>query len=329
MPMPVTVSVVGLGNFGRLHAQTIAGLAEAELVGLVDSRQAALDGASRQFSAVPRWNNLDAAIAECPAEAWIVASSTAAHAPIARALLSAGRRVLLEKPLAGNLADAESLAPLVAEDSQNLMLAHIVLFNSEFRQLCDEVERRGKLKYIDCVRHRPTTTMQAFPGESPLHLTMVHDLYCLVALTGGLEPQRFEAALRRNAEGACDLATARLCWPGGLTASLTASFLTPPGMPADGFDRLELFGDGWAARIQPNPRPLELWDDRARWPMGLEISASSGNPAGMLAEELREFFRVVRGEQPVPLGARYSDGLQVQRWLENLEAIGARQNHVD
>jgi hypothetical protein len=40
----------------------------------------------------------------------------------------------------------------------------------------------------------------------------------------------------------------------------------------------------------------------------------------MMAEELRCFCRVVRGVQPVPMGATYFDALQVQRWMETLDA---------
>jgi hypothetical protein len=38
----------------------------------------------------------------------------------------------------------------------------------------------------------------------------------------------------------------------------------------------------------------------------------------MMAEELRCFCRVVRGLAPVPVGATYADGLQVQQWMEKL-----------
>ncbi len=91
-------------------------------------------------------------------------------------------------------------------------------------------------------------------------------------------------------------------------------------MAPDGFDRLEVFGEGWMARIEPNPRPIQVWDERARWPMGLEIRTGDGTPSGMLAEELRCFCRVVRGLQAVPLGATYEDGLRVERWIQRLEA---------
>jgi predicted dehydrogenase len=308
-----------LGNFGRLHATTLSGLAEATLVGFVDRRAEALAVAKAQIKNVPAWDDLERAIEQSDAEAWIVASSTASHVSVARTLLAAGRTVLVEKPLAASLSEAESLRPLVAPDSSNLMAGHIVLFNSEFRQLLDESHKRGPLAFIDCVRHRPITTMQLLPGENPFHLLMVHDLYCVLALMNRAEPQLLAAQAHRTSAGECDLALAQLQWENGPVASLAASFLTPGGMAHDGFDRLEVFGRNWAARIQPNPRPFELWDDRARWPMALEIGVEPDRPSGMLAEELRCFCRVVRGLEPVPLGASYADALQVLGWIDRLE----------
>ena len=103
-------------------------------------------------------------------------------------------------------------------------------------------------------------------------------------------------------------------------ASFAAGYITPTGMPPRGFDRMEVFGNGWSARISPNPRPIEVWDEQAHWPMPLEIRADAGGPSGMMAEELRCFCRVVRGLQPVPIGATFTDALQVQRWMERLVA---------
>jgi len=316
---PVTMGVVGLGNFGLLHASTLAGLAEANLVALVAHREKSLLAAAEQFPGVPSWLDLDKAIEESDAEAWVVASSTASHVPITKKLLEAGKTVLLEKPIADSLPEAESLAPLVQADSRNLMLGHILLFNSEFCQLMDEVAQRGPIHFIDCVRHRPATVLDAFPGESPLHLTMVHDLYLALVLVNRAEPACFSAQVHRTRHGACNLALAQLQWPDGRLASFTASFLTPDGMPSDGFDRMEVFGQDWMARTHSNPRPLEVWDGKAHWPMGLEIRADRESSSGMLAEQLRCFCRVVRAKQAVPIGATYHDAIQVQGWLDQLE----------
>ena len=317
---PVKVGVVGLGRFGRLHALTLARLAEAELVGLVARRQASLDALAPELPGVPGWTSLEQALTESTAEAWVVACTTAAHVPVVRTLLEAGKTVLLEKPVADNLEDARSLAPLVRPDSGNLMLGHIVLFNSEFQQLCAEARRRGPLAYIDCVRHRPASNVGAFPGENPLHAVMVHDLYATQALVNRADPVHFSARFHRTPAGEVDLAVAQLQWADGLLASFAASYLTPGGMPPRGFDRMEVFGSGWAARITPNPRPIEVWDERAAWPLALEIRADADVATGMMAEELRCFCRVVRGEQAVPVGAAYGDALQVQQWMDRLAA---------
>jgi predicted dehydrogenase len=328
MHSPVKIGVIGLGRFGRLHALTLSRLAEAELVGLVARRQANLDALSTELPGVPGWTSLEAAIRESSAEAWVVACSTASHVVVAKALLESGKTVLLEKPIAENLDEARRLAPLVRPDSSNLMLGHIVLFNSEFQQLREEARGRGPIAYIDCVRHRPADIVQKFPGENPLVATMVHDLYAVQVLLDRAEPAHFSAQYHRTTKGEIDLALAQLVWSHGPVASFAASYLTPAGMPPRGIDRCEVFGAGWSARITPNPRPIEFWTDRASWPLGLEIRAGAEGATGMMAEELRSFCRVVRGLHPVPVGATYFDALQVQQWMERLVQSAERLAHV-
>ncbi len=320
MQSPVKLGVVGLGAFGTLHARTVLGLAEAELVAVVARRQASLDAFAAVAPEVPGYLDVVQAAQRSDAEAYIVASATASHVPLTRVLLEAGKTVLLEKPIAADREAAGSLEPWVRDDSRNLMMGHILLFNSEFRQLQEELQDCGPVRFIDAVRHRPVRTIELYPGESPFHLTMTHDLYCVQALLQRADPVRFSAQVQRDAAGRMNLALAQLQWDDGTIASLTASFMTTAGMAADGFDRMEAFGDGWVARLLPNPRPIEFYQESARWPMALEIRAEAGTATGMLAEELRCFCRVVRGVDTVPVGATYGDALQLMRWLEALEA---------
>ena len=198
---PVKIGVVGLGRFGRLHALTLAGLAEAKLAGVVARRRATLDNIHLELPDVPGWLDLNRAIAESEAEAWVVACSTTEHVSVTRTLLQAGKTVLLEKPVSAVLTEAESLAPFIQADSSNLMLGHIVLFNSEFKQLRDEVARRGRPTFLDCVRHRPASIVQDFPGENPLQTAMIHDLYAVQVLMSREEPQRFTAQVHRTGFG--------------------------------------------------------------------------------------------------------------------------------
>jgi predicted dehydrogenase len=315
----IRMGVVGLGNFGRLHALTLAGLAETELVALVDSRETALADLRQQLPEVPAWTSLPAALAEAEADAWVIATRTESHVPLAEQILASGAAVLIEKPLAESLSAARRLEPLVAAQPNRIMLGHILLFAAEFRRLLQEVHRRGKLVHFHLVRHRPSTTWD-FYRETPFRLLMVHDLYLALALVGGQEPARLWGRLHPREGGGFDLARAELEWTSGVWGSVTASYLTPPGMSSDGFDRIELFGQGWAAQLRLNPQPLEIWSERAEWPLALAVDADPVAPSGWLAEELRHFCRVVRGEAEPPLGARYADALQIQGWLEQLEA---------
>jgi predicted dehydrogenase len=203
------------------------------------------------------------------------------------------------------------------------MLGHILLFAPELQQLLREVHQRGPVTYFHSVRHRPGHLADRL-RETPLRLLLVHDLYLAFALMNGEEPSRASARLHPAAGGRFDLAQAELEWASGAWGSLTASFLTPPGMPPDGFDRLELFGNGWAAQLRLNPQPLEIWAGRAEWPLALDINSDPAAPSGWLAEELRHFCRVVRGQGEIPLGARYPDALRIQSWLEQLEASAGR-----
>src|SRR5262245_24725417 len=91
---PVKTGVIGLGRFGQLHALTLARLAESDLVALVARRRESLGALAAALPGVPGWTNLEQAIRESQAEAWIVAATTASHVSIARTLLKAGKIVL-------------------------------------------------------------------------------------------------------------------------------------------------------------------------------------------------------------------------------------------
>lgn len=317
----VHVGVIGAGAFGSLHIQTLAGLGEAKLTAVVDTNEAALAEIRSLLPDAPCFTSLDDALARSTTRAWVIATRTSSHIPLAKRLLDAGHHVLIEKPLAENLDQAQELAPLVRDDSTNVMMGHVVLFAPEFEALLDEVKSRGPIRYFHAVRHRPATLREQFSHENPFTLTMVHDLYLALALTGNEPPCAMTATMRPHPQGRFDVAMANLHWADGTWGALTASFLTPPGMSHDGYDRLEVFGDGWAATMHLNPQPLQVWADRATWPIALDIHTAHSRPSGWLAQQLRCFCQLAQGKTAVPLGARYQDGLTIMQWLDQLQAI--------
>lgn len=321
---PVRIVVIGVGGFGVLHARTLAGIAEAELVGVVDVNSEAITALRKDLPEIRAWGSVEAAIRESDAEAYIIATQTQTHVSIAELVLRTTRHVLIEKPLAGEAAEAQRLSEWVKPDSSNLMMGHILLFAPQLRRLLREIAQRPPITFMQAVRHRPVSKREYYPKDNPIRLTMVHDLYVAQAIVNGQEPSEFASWMHPHRDGGSDAATAELRWSNGMCASFAATFLTPPGMPADGFDRLEIFADGWSAKLALNPQPLEIWTDRAAWPVGLDIHEDPVAPSGWLAEELRHFCRVVRGQATVPVGARYQDAVQIQQWIQTLETLARK-----
>lgn len=323
----IRMGVVGVGSFGSRHALTLAGLAEAELVAVIDPNADHLAALRQQLPDVVAFDDLSKALREVDADGWVIATPTATHIPLARRILDKqqGAYLLIEKPLAPTTAAAKQLERQLADHPNQVMAGHIMLYCVEFRQLLAEIQQRPPLVYFHAVRHRPTNIWEHYQ-ENPFRLTMVHDLYMTYAMVGGEEPTHISGRLHQRSDGGLDLALAHMEWANGTWATLTASYLTPPSMSDEGYDRVEVFGQGWAAKMHINPQPLEIWSEKTEYPLSLNVFADPVAPSGWLAEELRHFCRVIRGVAEPPLGARYSDALRIQHWLEQLESSAKKRN---
>ena len=115
---------VGLGGFGRDWAKNvIPRVPEVEVVGTADvfagSRELAI--AARLTTAERCYATTEAALDATEPEAVLVTASLVGHVPAARAALTSGRHVLIEKPFAPSVAEAEELVALA--DAQGLTVA--------------------------------------------------------------------------------------------------------------------------------------------------------------------------------------------------------------
>jgi len=129
----------------------------------------------------------------------------------------------------------------------------------------------------------------------------------------------FQAMEARNAAGRLDMSWAALRWANGRTATFHCHMMLPDGSPAEGWDSLEIFGDGLHSKVVTNPGPWTWTDSQTRWPVNLELSEGGG----MLSGLLRSFLAACRGKS-ISRGCAVSDALQVQTWIERL--IAAARN---
>ncbi|UCE87945.1 MAG: Gfo/Idh/MocA family oxidoreductase [Deltaproteobacteria bacterium] len=210
---------------GRFHAAKVEALARSDggvaLVGIadVDAERAASVAAE---AAVPHATR--AADLFPGADAAIVAVPTIAHLAVVREALRAGLDVLVEKPIAATVEEAETLLDLARTLGRVLQVGHLENFNSAMRGLPDRIRRP---RFVEAHRLGP------FPERGTdvdvVRDLMIHDLEIIQQLVGE-EPERVEAIGVPVLTDCVDIANARVAFPGGCVANLTASRVSPTPM---------------------------------------------------------------------------------------------------
>lgn len=218
----VRVAVVGAGYMGRFHAEKFAalgdagqaGVAGAELVAVADTDAAR---AKEVAGALGCGHETDFRVLLPRIEAACVAVPTSLHESVVRACLEAGVHVLVEKPLARTLAEADGLLELARAKGLVLQVGHLQRFNPAFQALAAE---GGRPLFIDIERLAPFKARGA-DVDVILDL-MIHDLDLALSLARAPVEQVSASGFRVLTE-AIDIANARIEFADGCIASVSAS----------------------------------------------------------------------------------------------------------
>ncbi|WP_426959834.1 Gfo/Idh/MocA family protein [Muricoccus radiodurans] len=232
--MRLRVGVLGAGHFGRFHALKAAKGARIELVGLHDADPARAASVAGEAGCPA----LSAEAVIAAAQAVIVAAPTAFHHGLAEAALSAGRHVLVEKPIAATLAEADALVALAKAKGVVLQVGQIERFSAGMRALRAGgglAARVGRPLYLEMLRIAPFRP-RSLDVSVVLDL-MIHDLDLALAITGA-PLVGVDAVGSSVASPTLDIANARLRFGNGSVATITASRVS-----LHMERRLRLFGD--------------------------------------------------------------------------------------
>jgi predicted dehydrogenase len=211
----IEIALVGAGRMGASHFRVAAGLRDARIVAIVDED---LDRA-RTVAAetdVAVYDDVSAVLTSV--DAAIVATPTATHARIASRLLASGVHVLVEKPLAGDLAEAASLVAAADVAQRILMVGHVERFNPVVLELESLSERP---LFLETSRVSPFT--EHVPEGVVLDL-MVHDIDIALAIVNSPVSDVVSRSLQVRG-GSEDAAWAIIEFQNGVIAQLTASRL--------------------------------------------------------------------------------------------------------
>jgi predicted dehydrogenase len=310
----ITIGIVGAGVIGSYHIDKCLRHQHVNLIGVFDADAQRGQAAADKFG-VNASRCLDELLEQ--SDAVIVATPASTHAAITRSCLSAGKHVLVEKPLADSYAAGRPLVDLAARKRRVLHVGHSEAFNPAFLRL---MALSPKPRFIEI--HR----LAAFSPRGtdvPVVLDlMVHDLH-LIARLCNEEPVYHTIA----ATGVpvvskdIDIANIRLSFPSGCIANVTASRISTKKMR-----KLRLFQ-------KDNYYSVDL-DKKEFVHCYLTTAQDGGRPVAQTREVLREtdalaleldaFVRAIAGNE----SANATPGAEALRVLRMTDAIMDRLKAV-
>jgi predicted dehydrogenase len=210
----VRVGVVGVGALGRHHARVYASLPDAALVGVVDTHPGRAEEVAGPLGTkvFPKYTDLIGKV-----DAVSIATPTILHAEIGAQLLKEGIHVLVEKPIAHTLEDADRLIQAARENNRVLQIGHLERFNPAVVQLREIVR---KPRFFEAHR-MGMFSPRSLDIDVVLDL-MIHDLDIISLLVPSpvAEVSAVGIAVLTNR---IDIANARLHFEDGCVANITAS----------------------------------------------------------------------------------------------------------
>jgi predicted dehydrogenase len=210
----IRVAVVGAGDFGRNHARVYKGLEEAELVAIVDANPERARLIAEEFGCVvlPDVDALHGRV-----DAASVAVPTVAHAEIGCRLLEQGIDVLVEKPIAASVAEADLLIKAAERNGRILQVGHLERFNPG---VIAAQEALNKPLYFEV--HRLGIFTPRSLDIDVVYDVMIHDLDILMAMVNAPVTDVRALGIPVVTEKV-DIAHVRLEFATGAVANVTAS----------------------------------------------------------------------------------------------------------
>lgn len=289
---PIQVAVIGCGHWGRNLVRNFHQL--GALAAVADHDAVAAEAMRAQYGAPIL--SLAEILADPAIAAVVIAAPAAQHYALTRDALLAGKHVFVEKPLALDVAEAESLCALAARQGRILMVGHLLQYHPAFlalKEMCRS-GRLGRLRYV--YSHR--MNLGKFRTEENILWSFApHDISMILGLLG-------EEVDSVTATGHCylhksvaDVTTTHITFASGQAAHVHVSWLHPFKE-----QRLVVIGE----------EAMAVFDDSRDWPDKLclyshQIAWRDGVPTAEKADAV-----------PIPLSREEPLRLECAHFLESI-----------
>jgi predicted dehydrogenase len=233
---PLRTAVIGCGYWGPHLVRNLHEIPEAELLAVSDLRPERLDYIGSRYPGLRLFTDYRELLAT-DVDAVVVASPIHTHYALAREALLAGKHVLVEKPLATNVAEATDLVMLARRQRRVLMAGHTFVYNPAVRELRRLVQEGdlGRIYYGDAAR----LNLGLFQRHTNVLWDLgPHDISILMHVLGQdpvMVSARGSTCVQADVHDVCYL---EIQFSGGPSAHVHVSWLDP-----DKVRRLTLVGD--------------------------------------------------------------------------------------
>jgi len=304
------VAVIGAGRMGQFHLKHLSHNTGAILSAVVDADPHRAKTLAQRYKTTgfSRIEELKGSI-----DAAIIATPTLTHYEIGRELLGSGVSCLIEKPLAANLEEAESLIRLASNQNAILQVGHIERFNPAVMEAARHIDHP---QFIEVNRLGPYDPRVAHVGVV-LDL-MIHDLDIVLFLVGKpvTQVEAFGAKVLSSHE---DIAKVRLHFEGGCIADLSASRIS-----LKKYRRIRIFQKNAYLSLDYAAPELKVYRKKTEVVKSLrdiQILTPKLAKKDPLALELDHFLQCVREKRsPIIAGEHGRDALRLaQEVLEKLK----------
>jgi predicted dehydrogenase len=220
---PLRVAVIGVGSFGRNHARVYADLQKnpapglsVELVAIVDADMERASAIASEFGA-KAYSSVEELLQDGKPDAASIAVPTVAHLKVAQQLMEGGVDVLIEKPLAQNLIEADELIRVASRTRRVVQVGHLERFNPAVRAVLPLITQPMFFE----VHRLSIFTPRSLDVDVVLDL-MIHDIDVVLSLVNS-PVKEIRAVGLPVLTNKVDIANVRLEFHSGCIANFTAS----------------------------------------------------------------------------------------------------------
>lgn len=217
----IKVGVVGVGALGRHHARLHNINPEADLVGIYDANPRVAEVVASEYG-VEIFDTIES-IAEV-SDALSIAVPSHLHNEVAVPLLKAGKHLLIEKPIATTVEDAQQMVTLAAENNVVLGVGHVERFNPVMVYL-EQLADKARFLNIERLAPYPPPRPGMHPRGTEVSVIldlMIHDLELLLHLVDS-EIEKIDANGLSAFSETEDIVNARIQFKNGCVANINAS----------------------------------------------------------------------------------------------------------